>query len=159
MGTCCVRDNNIIQSNILKNTYIKRGLYRSTRSSVYQINKENITDVYEFCGKISSGYYGTVNKAYIKGDKSKFYAVKTIAKENLSQKNLKNLICEIQVLAKLDHPNIVKYYETYDDDKNFHLVMELCEGKDSYVQIVKEEKCDEKKVVNLIAKVLLAIAH
>ena len=159
MGTCCVRDNNIIQSNILKNTYIKRGLYRSTRSSVYQINKENITDVYEFCGKISSGYYGTVNKAYIKGDKSKFYAVKTIAKENLSQKNLKNLICEIQVLAKLDHPNIVKYYETYDDDKNFHLVMELCEGGELFERIVKNKRLSEKMAAEILFKLTHAISH
>ena len=159
MGTCCVRENNIIQSNILNNNCVRRGLYRSTRSSIYQINKENIFDVYEFCGKISSGYYGTVNKAYIKGDKSKFYAVKTIAKENLSQKNLKNLICEIQVLAKLDHPNIVKYYETYDDDKNFHLVMELCEGGELFERIVKNKRLSEKTAAEILFKLTHAISH
>ena len=45
-----------------------------------------------------------------------FYAVKSISKSNLSQKSLKNLICEIQILAKLDHPNIVskKHLEEKD---------------------------------------------
>jgi calcium-dependent protein kinase len=37
--------------------------------------------------------------------------------------------------------------------------MELCKGRDSFNQIVVMEKCEEKKVVSLIAKVLLAIAH
>jgi calcium-dependent protein kinase len=37
--------------------------------------------------------------------------------------------------------------------------MELCKGKDSFNQIVIKEKCEEKKVVSLITKVLLAIAH
>jgi calcium-dependent protein kinase len=28
----------------------------------------------------------------------------------------------------LDHPNIVKYYETYDDDNYIYMVMEYCSG-------------------------------
>ena len=32
------------------------------------------------------------------------------------------------ILSTLDHPNIVKYYETYEDQKYLYLVMELCSG-------------------------------
>ena len=70
MGICCVKDNNIISTQI--NPKDKKDKLRSTRSSIYQINKENIYDVYDFCGKISSGYYGKVEKACFKGDPSKF---------------------------------------------------------------------------------------
>lgn len=31
-------------------------------------------------------------------------------------------------MNKVDHPNIVKYYETYDEKKFIYLVMELCSG-------------------------------
>ena len=36
---------------------------------------------------------------------------------------------EVRVLASLDHPNIVKYYETFVDEKDskLQIVMELCE--------------------------------
>ena len=30
----------------------------------------------------------------------------------------------------MDHPNIIKFYEVYEDKKNFHLVMEYCSGGD-----------------------------
>ena len=32
---------------------------------------------------------------------------------------------EVFILQSVDHPNIVKYFETYDDKKNLFLVMEL----------------------------------
>jgi len=35
----------------------------------------------------------------------------------------------VNVLNKLDHPNIVKYYETYNDYKFIYLVMEYIKGK------------------------------
>ena len=34
----------------------------------------------------------------------------------------------MHILQVLDHPNIVKYYETYNDEKYLYLVMEYCEG-------------------------------
>ena len=159
MGACCVRENTIIKTAIKSSSQIKKERLRSERSSIYQINKENIYDVYDFCGKISSGFYGKVEKACFKGDPSKFYAVKIISKANLTEKNLNNLICEIQVLAKLDHPNIVKYYETYDDEKNFNVVMELCEGGELFDRIVKKKRLSEKDAAEILFKITHAISH
>ena len=36
---------------------------------------------------------------------------------------------EIKVLNSLDHPNIVNYFETYDDNRYIYLVMELVKGE------------------------------
>ena len=36
---------------------------------------------------------------------------------------------EVAVLNKLDHPNIVNYYETYNDFRYCYLVMEYVPGK------------------------------
>ena len=55
-------------------------------------------------------------------------AVKTISKRKLNAKQLAILIRELDILKRFDHPNIVKFYETYEDEKYFHLVMELCDG-------------------------------
>jgi calcium-dependent protein kinase len=53
--------------------------------------------------------------------------VKALSKKKLGKKidSLKN---EVVYLRKLDQPNIVKYYETYDDEDYVYLVMEYCPG-------------------------------
>ena len=35
---------------------------------------------------------------------------------------------EIAILSALDHPNIVKYYETYNDAEKTYFVMEYIDG-------------------------------
>jgi len=42
---------------------------------------------------------------------------------------------EIKILARLDHPNICKYYETYESPKNIYLVMEYLGGGDLFDKI------------------------
>jgi len=42
---------------------------------------------------------------------------------------------EIKILNKLDHPNIVKYYETYLDKKYIYLVMEYIDGGELFDKI------------------------
>jgi len=39
--------------------------------------------------------------------------------------DLEQIVSEVGSLNKLDHPNIVKYFETYNDSKYIYLVMEL----------------------------------
>lgn len=48
--------------------------------------------------------------------------VKLIAKKFV--KNPEFLQSEIEITKKLDHPMIVRLYETFEDDKNIYLVME-----------------------------------
>lgn len=48
---------------------------------------------------------------------------------------------EIEILTKLDHPNIVKYYETYIDNKYIYLVMEYVGGGELFEMITKQQDC------------------
>jgi calcium-dependent protein kinase len=52
---------------------------------------------------------------------------------------------EINILKQLDHPNILKLFESYEDDKRFYLVTELCTGGELYEEINKTLVFSEKK--------------
>ncbi len=50
----------------------------------------------------------------------------------MMQYDLDLITTEIAILFKLDHINIVKYFETYNDAKYIYLVMELVEGNNIF---------------------------
>jgi calcium-dependent protein kinase len=56
-------------------------------------------------------------------------------------------VSEVEFLNKLDHPNIVKYFETYNDLKYIYLVMELVQGQQLFDWICGQAKSsfDENK--------------
>jgi calcium-dependent protein kinase len=58
-----------------------------------------------------------------------------VLNKNKLQDHLKQIKEEVAILTKLDHPNIVKYYETYDDVKYIYLVMENCPGGELFDKI------------------------
>ena len=69
---------------------------------------------------------------------------------------------EVEMLRSLDHPNIVKYYETYEDAKKYlYLVMQFCKGGelfDSFERFEKKGvKYSEKNSAAVIKKLLSAL--
>ena len=52
-------------------------------------------------------------------------AIKTIQKANLSEENRKEFMNEVDVLKEMDHPNIIKIFEFYEDANSYHIVTEL----------------------------------
>ena len=42
---------------------------------------------------------------------------------------------EINIMKELDHPNVIKLFETFEDSTNIYLIMELCEGGELFDKI------------------------
>ena len=49
---------------------------------------------------------------------------KTIKKDYLNKHAMVSLVREVNILRQLDHPNIVNYFETYEDEQFINIVME-----------------------------------
>jgi len=70
-------------------------------------------------------------------------AIKTIPKSKI--KNWDRFTTEVKILRTLDHPNVIKMYEYFVEDKQVHLVTELCSGGELFDNIVEHEYYTEKK--------------
>jgi len=62
------------------------------------------------------------------------YAFKSIQKAKVL--NIAHIQQEIHFLKLLDHPNIIKIYDAYEDEKNIHLVQDLCTGGKLFERII-----------------------
>lgn len=54
--------------------------------------------------------------------------VSSVPSKSAQRRILGTLRNEIDMLRSLDHPNIIRAYESYEVGRDLHLVMELCTG-------------------------------
>lgn len=114
---------------------------------------------YEYMSLLGNGAFGKVRLHRERASKNMHYAIKTIKKENLNKTLCEAIIEEVNILRDLDHPNIVKYYETYEDDVYIHLVMEYLQGDDLFklIALKKYEHFSEKDAAEIITYLFKAL--
>ena len=131
-----------------------------TENIEYSLWKD-IRDYYKFGQVIGSGGFAEVRICKKKDDSSnKIFAVKSIYKPSIKQEKLNQLIQEIQLLTSLDHPNIIKFYESYQDEHYFHIIMEHCHGGELFERIINSKVgFKEYDVAQIIWSLMSAIYY
>lgn len=66
---------------------------------------------------------------------------------------------EIDILKNLDHPNIMKLYEIFEDKQNIYLVSELCLGGELFDEIITRNFFNETDAVSIMQQLLSAICY
>ena len=119
----------------------------------------DISKVYKFDSKpLGNGHFGVVRLGTLISNPSKKFAIKTIDKQKV-KKELHLLKRELEILKTLDHPNIVKFHETYQDENYFHLVMEYLSGGELLDRLIKNGYVPEKETKILMMKIFSAIKY
>jgi calcium-dependent protein kinase len=59
----------------------------------------------------------------------------------------------------MDHPHIIEFYETFEDERYIHIVMEYCKGGDLCDYIVKNSFITEFKAAFLFEKIFRAVNY
>lgn len=97
-------------------------------------------DKYDILEQIGEGAYGRIYRARDKED-GKIVVLKTVRLEGLDQREQTDALNEIRVMERIDHPNIVKFYDTFLDGENgIVTVMEYLSGGDLSNVISKHRK-------------------
>jgi len=82
------------------------------------------------------------------------FAVKTILTSRVNKDQLEELVNEIMIMRKLDHPFVLKLYEVYHVKRKLWLVTELLTGGD-----LSCRKLNEHDTKNVIEQVLRALVY
>ena len=109
---------------------------------------------------LGTGNYGKVYLASSHADSNHKCAIKLIDKKKGNSAEIEKIKLEVAILSQLDHPNISRYYETYESPKHIYLVMEYCGGVDLFERIVKnKDSFTEEKAAQIMKCLFLAINH
>jgi len=130
-----------------------------TNNNLYDINRDviidssllvgnasgNVNNNYRKIRKLGEGSYGTVYMVnHLHSNQER--AMKVIMKREVenTQKIDDEIMNEIHILKKLDHPNIVKIFEFYNSQKYYYLITEYCKEGELFDKITNEGPFSEK---------------
>ena len=110
---------------------------------------------YKIIDLIGEGGFGKTYKVFNK-ENNEIYVIKQIS---LKDKDLEKILKEAEILSSIHNDNIVKYFESFIDDKYFYIVMEYCQGLDlkKYINKYKKEKNNKRINPNVIYKYIIDI--
>ena len=111
---------------------------------------------YKVTNKIGEGSYGAVYLAYNLFTKQKV-AIKRIVKSEENKIDELELKNEINILKKLDHPNILKIMEFYSSEHSYYIITDYCANGELYDQI--RYKYNENQLAVLFYQIFSGLAY
>ena len=111
---------------------------------------------------------GSFGKAFLckKESDGSLCVIKQVLIEGMDQKEKDDVLNESNILAKLDHPNIIKFYDVFESKKPKHMiniVTEYADGGDLSEKIKerknKNNNFTESEILDYFTQICLAIRH
>ena len=66
---------------------------------------------------------------------------------------------EILILKSLDHPCILKLFEYFEDDQRYYLILENCQGKELFQEILSGKVLNENKIAIIMQQLFSVLAY
>eukprot|EP00598_Pedospumella_elongata_P012898 CAMPEP_0185012430 /NCGR_PEP_ID=MMETSP1098-20130426/98298_1 /TAXON_ID=89044 /ORGANISM="Spumella elongata, Strain CCAP 955/1" /LENGTH=521 /DNA_ID=CAMNT_0027541493 /DNA_START=222 /DNA_END=1787 /DNA_ORIENTATION=+ len=157
-----VGDDGIVTRNN-SSEFSKKPLERRLTQNVIKENlDQDIREYYDIDDQptLGSGLSGQVKLCVHKTTKLQ-YALKTLTKVGIPQDKLLRLRNELGCMAHLDHPNIIRVHEVFENDLCIYLVMELCKGGHLMDRLFAQQGryYREKIACKYIHSILTAVAY
>lgn len=146
-------------NQLIKHDKIKDDGFAIENHMLIGENKHSLANTYKFLEKLGEGSFAKVFKVMHLLTKE-LRAIKIIKKEYLKfQDDEKKTLIEIEILSMLDHPNIIKVYEYFTDEKFYYLVVELAQGGELYEQLYHIQSFNEKDAAIIMRQILSTVCY
>lgn len=131
---------------------------RISQISFVHVKTTKLTDDYKILKKLGSGAFSEV---FLIQDKIKenFDCVKVIDKRSLIAFEGEDIMNEINTLAEMDHPHIMKVKGYYETNKHLYILSEYLSGGELFDRISKAKKFLELEAATYIEQILSAVSY
>jgi len=118
----------------------------------------SVEDKYELGQELGRGGFSIVRegKNKVTGEK---VAVKFIEKKFVDQEELKLLQREIDIMARVQHTNVLRLFEIFDTDQKLSLVMELVNGGELFYKIVDKGSYSELEARDIVRQLVEGVDY
>jgi len=110
-------------------------------------SSQALLDNYTIGKLLGEGGFGTVCLVTHKST-GIMRAMKMISKKKMNKKEEDKFFEELALLREIDHPNIVKVFEHFQDEKYHYLVSDYCTGGELFERIKEISPFTEKVAAN-----------
>jgi calcium-dependent protein kinase len=131
-------------------------MMRISREDFVQFKQENIENSYLIISLLGKGSFGCVYKAQHRLTQT-YRAVKVLKKLNLEVNARNKLLSEVEIMKSLNHPNILKVFEVYEDSVSINIITELCTGGELFDKIVASKGFSENKAAFYMYQIISAV--
>jgi calcium/calmodulin-dependent protein kinase I len=86
-------------------------------------------------------------------------AIKCINRKDLSAEDEESIRSEINIMKSLDHPNIVKFVDSFEEEKFFYVVLEFLPGGELFDRLVQKTFYSEKEARDTVRVICEGIKY
>jgi len=119
---------------------------------------EALTGKYQIKQELGRGAFSVVKMGINKTTGEKV-AIKIIDRHDVGKDYEKNLRMEMDILKRVDHPNIIALHEMIEAGNKLYFVMELVTGGELFDRIVEKGSYSEEDAKILVRKIVSAIDY
>ena len=152
------KEKNKNSESIVSNTFISKNVVALNNDVLISGNEVNPEKIYIKKKLLGSGAFGEVWLVRHK-DLERDFAMKIIKKRKNKSSEEKEILNEIGILKKLDHPKILKIIDFYSKVKKYYIITEYCPEGELFNEIIKIGRFDEGQSAFIINQILKAISY
>jgi serine/threonine protein kinase len=115
--------------------------------------------MYQIQSHLGKGGFGHVFKANRRDCVDDIVAVKVLERMSLTPHEEFRIREESVILQSLKHPNIIEFYDFFEETKVFVIIMEYLDGGELFHRISKKLYYNEENARNVVRELLHAIKH
>eukprot|EP00756_Hemistasia_phaeocysticola_P002810 Hpha_TRINITY_DN11901_c0_g1::TRINITY_DN11901_c0_g1_i1::g.20672::m.20672 len=108
--------------------------------------------------RLGEGSFATVKKA-IDLKTTTLYAAKIIDKRKAGMQALDSILYEVEIMAQLDHPYLVRMHSAYEGPQNVVIVLDYVAGQTLFDRIIESKHYDEHMAAIATTYLLEGIAY
>jgi len=125
----------------------------------FSIKMTPILDDYDIKRELGEGSYGQVKLGTHKRtgiDR----AIKMIKTNEIPEEERNAMLKEVSILKSLDHPNIIKMFDMYQDETYYYIVIEYCSGGELFDRVKNNsDGFSEKEAAGYLRQLLSALSY